>query len=62
MSSNVHLKKPTMMSRKAVLRLLPIFVLVIGFFYYTHNFPHIFDIQLWDDSEIGWVLASNLAE
>ena len=38
------------MWRKNIYPLLPLFVLALGFYYYTQNFPHIFDIALYDES------------
>ena len=38
------------MRRKNIYPLLPLFVLAVGFYYYTQNFPHIFDIALYDES------------
>jgi hypothetical protein len=38
------------MWRKITYNLLPLFILAIGFYYYTQNFPHIFDIALYDES------------
>ena len=38
------------MWRKIIYPLLPLFILAIGFYYYTQNFPHIFDVTLFDES------------
>ncbi|HEX4572281.1 MAG TPA: hypothetical protein VH184_17745 [Dongiaceae bacterium] len=38
------------MWRKTIYSLLPLFILAAGFYYYTQNFPHIFDIALYDES------------
>jgi len=38
------------MWRKNIYPLLPLFVLGLGFYYYTQNFPHIFDVGLFDES------------
>jgi len=38
------------MRRKNIYPLLPLFVLAVGFYYYTQNFPHIFNIALYDES------------
>ena len=38
------------MWRKITYNLLPLFILAIGFYYYTQNFPHIFDVTLFDES------------
>jgi hypothetical protein len=38
------------MWRKFIYPLLPLFILAIGFYHYTQNFPHIFDITLFDES------------
>jgi hypothetical protein len=38
------------MWRKTIYSLLPLFILAAGFYYYTQNFPHIFDVALFDES------------
>ena len=40
-----------MKTHKIASNLFPVLVLILGFLCYIHNFPHIFDIRLWDESQ-----------